>query len=83
MTDDLCRELQQLSTVQLQDLLSASGHGDLLRGDEREKDEKVETRADEQLVMDVKNEGNALFRQGLIVDAISAYTRSLHVRSCS
>uniref|UniRef100_M4BDQ4 Uncharacterized protein n=1 Tax=Hyaloperonospora arabidopsidis (strain Emoy2) TaxID=559515 RepID=M4BDQ4_HYAAE len=80
MTDDLCRELQQLSTVQLQDLLSASGHGNLLRGDEREKDEKVETRADEQLVMDVKNEGNALFRQGLMVDAISAYTRSLHMK---
>ncbi|CAI5726779.1 unnamed protein product [Hyaloperonospora brassicae] len=78
MSDDLCRELQQLSAAQVRDLLSANGHGNLLRDNERPHNERLTTNAaDEQLAVYAKNEGNAFFRQGLMDDAISAYTRCL------
>lgn len=83
MSDDLCRELQRLSAAQVRDLLSANGHGELLRDNERLHNERMKAdAADEQLAVDAKNEGNAFFRQGLMDDAISAYTRSVHVLFC-
>ncbi|GMF27062.1 unnamed protein product [Phytophthora lilii] len=68
----LRHELQQLSPAQLRELLSASGHGQLLRGEE----EQIATAAvDEQLLQAAKDEGNALFRQGRLEDAVAAYSR--------
>lgn len=80
MAEELRRELQQLSPAQLRELLSASGHGQLLREGEEKK--SVTTEVDEQLVVDAKNEGNALFRQGRMDDAVTAYSRSLDVVVC-
>ncbi|KAI9921853.1 hypothetical protein PsorP6_002267 [Peronosclerospora sorghi] len=82
MAKNLCRELQQLSPVQVRELLSASGHGELLRQDEKEytkNEAALATEANAQLAANAKNEGNAFFRQGLMDDAIAAYTRCLNL----
>lgn len=71
MESQLCQELQQLSPEQLRKLLSASGHGELLRND---NDTYV---VDEKLVTELKSEGNTFFRQGRIHDAVSAYSRCI------
>ncbi|KAL4109420.1 hypothetical protein PRIC1_001120 [Phytophthora ramorum] len=70
----LRRELQQLSATQLRELLSASGHGQLLRHEEGDK-----PAVDEQLVAAAKDEGNAFFRQGRMLDAVSAYSRCIEM----
>ncbi|KAE9350743.1 hypothetical protein PR003_g5223 [Phytophthora rubi] len=74
-TSGLRRELQQLSPAQLRELLSASGHGQLLR------EEKAEEKADvdAQLMAAVKDEGNAFFRQGRMKDAVTAYSRCIAI----
>ncbi|KAG6622360.1 Serine/threonine-protein phosphatase [Phytophthora cinnamomi] len=69
----LRRELQQLSPAQLRELLSASGHGQLLREEQAEQ----QTAADEQLAAAAKSEGNAFFRQGQMQDAVAAYSRCI------
>ncbi|KAK1931893.1 RNA polymerase II-associated protein 3 [Phytophthora citrophthora] len=76
MEDKLRQELQQLSPAQLRQLLSASGHGQLLRGDE---ENAVAPCVDEQLVTKTKDEGNAFFRQGRMNDAVSAYSRCIEM----
>lgn len=69
-------ELQQLSPAQLRELLSASGHGQLLRDEAAEEEEKKKIAVvDEQLVAAAKDEGNAFFRQGQMQDAVAAYSR--------
>ncbi|KAG1701634.1 hypothetical protein DVH05_010938 [Phytophthora capsici] len=76
MEDKLRQELQQLSPAHLRELLSASGHGQLLRDSE----EKLTAQfMDEQLVAKIKDEGNAFFRQGRMNDAISAYSRCIEM----
>ncbi|KAL4176075.1 hypothetical protein KRP22_001030 [Phytophthora ramorum] len=70
----LRRELQQLSATQLRELLSASGHGQLLRHEEGDK-----PAVDEQLAAAAKDEGNAFFRQGRMLDAVSAYSRCIEM----
>ncbi|KAL3672036.1 hypothetical protein V7S43_002700 [Phytophthora oleae] len=76
MEDKLRHELQQLSPAQLRELLSASGHGQLLRDGEGNA---VAPPVDEQLIAKTKDEGNAFFRQGRMSDAVSAYSRSVDV----
>ncbi|OWZ19476.1 Galactose oxidase [Phytophthora megakarya] len=71
--DELRRELQGLSPAQLRELLSASGHAQLLR------EEETPHAVDAQLVSAAKDEGNALFRQGHMEAAISAYSRCLEM----
>ncbi|CAH0515817.1 unnamed protein product [Peronospora belbahrii] len=81
MTTNLCNELQQLSSAQLRDLLSASGHDKLLQNEEKHKENNVliPKKIDEQLLVDIKNEGNTFFRQGRLNDAVSAYSRCLEL----
>ncbi|EGZ24155.1 hypothetical protein PHYSODRAFT_311246 [Phytophthora sojae] len=77
-TAALRRELQQLSPAQLRELLSASGHGQLLRDEAAEEEEKKKIAVvDEQLVAAAKDEGNAFFRQGQMQDAVAAYSRCI------
>ncbi|KAG7380114.1 RNA polymerase II-associated protein 3 [Phytophthora pseudosyringae] len=73
-SSNLRRELQQLSPAQLRELLSASGHGQLLRDDQEQ-----EPAVAEQIATEAKNEGNALFRQGHMRDAVSAYSRCIEM----
>ncbi|RMX63740.1 hypothetical protein DD238_006354 [Peronospora effusa] len=83
MAEKLRSELQQLSSVQLRNLLRTTGHGQLLQSEVYNKDKQVAvSKVEEQFVLDAKNEGNALFRRGFMNDAVSAYSRSLHVAIC-
>ena len=80
MAESLRRELQQLSSAQLRDLLRTTGHRQLLRDEVHANDTQVAvSKVETQLGIDAKKDGNALFRRGFMHDAVSAYSRSLHV----
>ncbi|POM68508.1 Serine/threonine-protein phosphatase [Phytophthora palmivora] len=75
--DKLRQELQELSPAQLRELLSVSGHGQLLRREEEK--ESGPSAVDQQLVTAAKDEGNAFFRLGRMEDAVSAYSRCIEM----